>query len=134
MPRGVLVTSDGAEDVAYLVGHIVDGGLPHRRDEFLRVCGVCFPALYDLRVLAEWTAPEGYPPPLAVAGSGAFRAFVALAQDSWFCEVTMAYNGFLYGLGAADNYDLVHYKLSKAKDEERERRLRDYFKYTTKRT
>ena len=51
MPRGALVTSDGAEDAAYLIRHIVDGGLPRRRDEFLRACGVCFPALYDLRVL-----------------------------------------------------------------------------------
>jgi hypothetical protein len=44
MPRGSLVTLDGAEDAAYLVRHIVDGGLPRLRDEFLRACGVCFPA------------------------------------------------------------------------------------------
>ncbi|RLN43001.1 hypothetical protein C2845_PM01G06690 [Panicum miliaceum] len=120
MPRGALVTSDGTEDVAYLVRHIVDGGLPRRRDEFLRACSVCFPALSDLRVLAEWTTPAGHPPPLGAAagGSGAFRAFLALAQGAWFWEVKVAYNAFLYGLGAADNEYLVRYKVE---DEERAR-------------
>ncbi|KAG2553983.1 hypothetical protein PVAP13_9KG633300 [Panicum virgatum] len=129
MPRGALVTSDGAEDAAYLIRHIVDGGLPRRRDEFLRACGVCFPALYDLRVLAEWTTPAGHPPPLAAAaaggGSGAFRAFLALAQDAWFWEVKVAYSAFLYGLGAADNEFLVRRKIDKAEHEERDRRLRE---------
>ncbi|CAO2192317.1 unnamed protein product [Urochloa humidicola] len=86
---GALVTSDGAGDVAYLVRHAAatdaGGGLPRRRDEFLRLCRSCFPQLHDLRVLAEWTTPAGHPPPLAAAfasgGSGTlFRAFVARAQ------------------------------------------------------
>ncbi|TVU20484.1 hypothetical protein EJB05_36692, partial [Eragrostis curvula] len=55
IPRGVWVTSDGADDVAYLVRHICGGRLPCRRDEFVHVCATSFPALYDLRVLAEWT-------------------------------------------------------------------------------
>ncbi|CAL5000045.1 unnamed protein product [Urochloa decumbens] len=133
MTRGALVTWDGAGDVPYLVRHAVAGGgsLPRRRDEFLRMCGACFPALYDLRVLAEWTTPSGHPPPLAAAlaggGSGAlFRAFLARAQDAWFCEVSTAYNAFLYGLGAADTEDLVYYKVEKAKREERDRRFREF--------
>jgi hypothetical protein len=44
MPSGALVTSDGTEDAAYLVGHkVVDGGLLCRRDKFLHACGMCFP-------------------------------------------------------------------------------------------
>ncbi|PAN50990.1 hypothetical protein PAHAL_9G562800 [Panicum hallii] len=82
MPRGSLVTLDGAEDAAYLVRHIVDGGLPRLRDEFLRACG-----------------------------------------DAWFWEVKVAYNAFLYGLGAADNEYLVRYKMDKVEEEERDRRL-----------
>jgi hypothetical protein len=40
-------------------------------------------------------------------GSGAFRAFLALAHGNWFCEVT---RGDLYGLGAADyDYDDLVY-------------------------
>ncbi|CAL4914895.1 unnamed protein product [Urochloa decumbens] len=128
MSRGALVTSDGAGDVAYLVRHAVAGGsdLPRRRDELLRLCGVYFPALYDLRALAEWTTPSGHPPP-ASGGSGAFfRAFLARAQDAWFCEVTTAYNAFFYGLGAADMADLVYFKVEKAKQEERDRRFREF--------
>ena len=45
MPRGELVASDGAEDAAYLLGHIAD-------------CGLSTPALYDLRLLAEREVTE----------------------------------------------------------------------------
>ncbi|KAF8783556.1 hypothetical protein HU200_000492 [Digitaria exilis] len=53
-PNGVLVTRDGAEDVAYMVRHLRDEALPPAREEFLRMCNAAFPALYDLKVMAEW--------------------------------------------------------------------------------
>jgi len=31
LPRGALAASDGAEDAAYLIGHIADRGLPRGR-------------------------------------------------------------------------------------------------------
>ncbi|TVU04820.1 hypothetical protein EJB05_47955, partial [Eragrostis curvula] len=120
----MLVTSDGAEDVAYMVRHIT-GGLPRWRGEFLEEAGACFPALYDLRVLAEWTHLDGSEPPLAGPSPSAFRRLVALAQDSGFWEVKTAYNAFLYGLGAADTEQLLSLKAFKAERQEKLRRLNE---------
>ncbi|TVU04810.1 hypothetical protein EJB05_47945, partial [Eragrostis curvula] len=120
----MLVTSDGAEDVAYLVRHIT-GGLPGRRHEFLEEAGACFPALYDIRVLAEWTHLDGSEPPFAGPSPSAFRRLVALAQDSGFWEVKTAYNAFLYGLGAADTDQLLSFKEFKPQRQEKLRRLHE---------
>ncbi|KAK3122302.1 hypothetical protein QOZ80_8BG0667800 [Eleusine coracana subsp. coracana] len=127
--EGMLVTRDGAEDVAFLVKHINGGGpLPPRRAEFLAEATGWFQALYDLRVMEEWTRIEGMPPPLAgtdTDGRSAFRRLVALARTPRFWEVSTGYNAFLYGLGAADTADLVRFKVMDAEYKERQRRARE---------
>lgn len=128
-PDGVCATLDGAADVAYLVKHLDGGGaLPARREAFLRRCSVFFPRLYDLKVLAEWSALEGRDPPLA-ASTGADDSrvrFLELVRDwrywgRWPC----GYNAFMYGLGAADDEALLWYKSKAAEYDEDRRRLKE---------
>uniref|UniRef100_A0ACD5TD48 Uncharacterized protein n=1 Tax=Avena sativa TaxID=4498 RepID=A0ACD5TD48_AVESA len=130
MPHGVCATLDGAADVAYLVRHLDGGGaLPARREAFLQRCTVLFPHLYDLKVLAEWRAVEGRDPPLAGAGAGgvdAFRRFLELVQKWMYGCWPCGYNSFMYGLGAADDVDLLDYKRTAAEFEEHRRRLKEF--------
>jgi CCR4-NOT transcription complex subunit 7/8 len=121
MPSGICVTLDGAADVAYLVRHL-NGGLYQ--------CNILFPHLYDLKVLAEWSAVGGMVPPLAAAaaagGGDAFRRFLELARQWKFGRWPCGYNAFMYGLGAADDQDLLYYKSQKIEHDEDLRRIKEY--------
>jgi CCR4-NOT transcription complex subunit 7/8 len=127
IPKGICATLDGAADVAYLVRHLNGGALPPRRETFLHQCHVLFPHLYDLKVLAECSAVEGGVPPLAgyAGGVDAFPRFLELAREwnpgSW----PLGYNAFMYGLGAADDQDLLYYKSQAAEHAENMRRLKE---------
>ncbi|CAM0875449.1 unnamed protein product [Alopecurus aequalis] len=121
MPQGVWVTRDGAADVAYLVRQLNGGTLPPKREEFLRLCNVLFPELYDLKVLAEWMGVEDGDPPLA--GDAVFGRFIELVQQLGFEEYMTGYNAFLSGLGAADEYQLLVHKKAAAEQQERKRRF-----------
>ncbi|KAM3347536.1 hypothetical protein ACQJBY_021470 [Aegilops geniculata] len=125
MPDCVCATRDGAADVAYLLRHL-DGGLPPRREAFLRRCNVFFPQLYDLRVLAEWRAVEDGDPPLAAATGDAFRRFLELMREWRPTGWPYGYNAFLYGLGANDDDPLLHYKRISAEYDESRRRLKEH--------
>ncbi|CAM0954101.1 unnamed protein product [Alopecurus aequalis] len=127
MPDGVCATLDGAADVAYLVKHLDGGGaLPPRREAFLQRCDVLFPRLYDLKVLAEWSALEGRDPPLAAAASAdSWVRFLELVRKwkpgRWPC----GYNAFMYGLGAADDRALLDYKTMAAEVDESRRQIKE---------
>ena len=122
-PDSVCAMLDGAADVAYLVKHL-EGALPPRREAFLQRCNVFFPHLYDLKVLAEWSALEGRDPPLAASGDSWVR-FLELVRKwksgCWPC----GYNAFMYGLGAADDEALLWYKSKVAEYDEDRRRLKE---------
>ncbi|CAL4901542.1 unnamed protein product [Urochloa decumbens] len=125
---GVLVTRDGAEDVAYVVRHL-RGPLPPCREEFLRSCNAAFPALYDLKVMAEWTTTAATEPPLAAAGRDAFRGLLALVRARRHGGgVLTGYNAFLPGLGAADTIELMSIKTTMAEDAERLRQMKELFR------
>jgi CCR4-NOT transcription complex subunit 7/8 len=127
MPDGFCATMDGAADVAYLVRHLDGGALPARREAFLERCNVFFPHLYDLKVLAEWSDVDGGDPPLAAAAAGdAFRRFLELARKWKFGRWPYGYNAFMYGLGAADDQDLLWYKRLVIENEETMKRLKEY--------
>ncbi|CAL5096521.1 unnamed protein product [Urochloa decumbens] len=129
---GVLVTRDGAEDVAYVVRHL-RGPLPPGREEFLRACNAAFPALYDLKVMAEWTTTEATEPPLA----GGRRRAGRVSRPPRACpgqearrrgEVLKGYNAFLPGLGAADTIELMSIKTTMAEDAERLKQMKELFR------
>ncbi|KAK3137859.1 hypothetical protein QOZ80_5AG0361370 [Eleusine coracana subsp. coracana] len=128
-PAGVLVTRDGAEDVAYVVRQLREkqgARLPARRDDFLRACNAAFPALYDLKVLAEYATVAGDAPPLAAAGRDAFARFLALLREHKD-EVLVDYNAFLSGLGAADTIERLSFKKAMAEYDDSMRRMKELF-------
>uniref|UniRef100_K3ZDZ7 Uncharacterized protein n=1 Tax=Setaria italica TaxID=4555 RepID=K3ZDZ7_SETIT len=128
-PDGVLVTRDGAEDVAYVVRHLKGvGALPPGREEFLRAFNTAFPELYDLKVMAEWTTLTQTEPPLAATWRDAFRGFLALVRDRMPGDVLVDYNAFLFGLGAADTIELMSIKRTRAKDAEGRRQMKELFR------
>jgi CCR4-NOT transcription complex subunit 7/8 len=121
VPDGVWVTRDGAADVAYLVRHMNGGILPPKREAFLHLCNAFFHDLYDLKVLAEWRAVEDGDPPLALDVD--FSRFIELVPKWGFKDLMTGYNAFLWGLGAADEYELLIYKKAAAEQQESRRRL-----------
>lgn len=127
-PNGVPVTRDGAEDVAYVIRHLRGEALPPARDEFLRMCNAAFPALYDLKVMAEWETLTEKEAPLAGAGRDAFRCFLALVRGSKHGGVLDDYNAFLSGVGAADTMELMSFKKTMAEDAERLRQMKELFR------
>lgn len=121
---GVCATRDGAADVAYLVRHLDGGVLPPRREAFLQRCNVFFRNLYDLRVLAEWRTVVDGDPPLAAGDS--FRRFLELVRKWRPAAWPYGYTAFLYGLGAADDANLLYYKKISAENAEKRRLLTEH--------
>nr|CAB3464300.1 unnamed protein product [Digitaria exilis] len=127
-PNGVLVTRDGAEDVAYVVRHLRGEALLPVREEFLQMCNAAFPALYDLKVMAEWATLNKEEAPLAGARRDAFRGFLALVRGKKHGGILDDYNAFLFGVGVADTMELMRFKKTIVEDVERLRQMKELFR------